>query len=316
MNALACAQCSAGLPPPDSMGRSWCVYCGTEYGSDRARALFDELPPLSERASPVRESWHDGEDAARIPMTDDAVLHLLRQHFDSIESVFVCPHIPPRKEQAARHVHSGHLSSRERILALCDASRLGTGDIGFLITSRRLCWRNMGETALSIEWRDFDPDLLYVGGGQLFVGNDGIHITDEALLDACANAFHVLALSGLPPSARTMPSGAVPRDTSPDATPVPFPSPLASGVTEESFVGRRPVFRTDPMIFDPRPALHAQPPSASHATSSYVAYASHVAVPPRTDFSCWHCKTPLHAKSPQCAFCGAKPKKKGWLRAG
>jgi hypothetical protein len=304
MNALACA-CGAGLPPPDSAGRSWCVYCGTEYRSDRTRGALGEDSPPSDRLGSIsigRESWHDGEDAARIPMTEDAVLHLLRQHFDNAESIFLCPHIPARKEVAARRAHVVHLGARERILGLYDASMLGTGDEGFLVTSRRLCWRNTGEPACSIEWRDFDPDLLYVaplagdvGGGQLFVGNDGIAISDEAVLDSCADAFHVLALSGLPP--RPIASGPVPRDTTPDATPVPFHSPLGPAV--------------GPMTDGAKTV--ATPPPAH--TTSYMAYATH-AQTQHPDCSCWHCHTPLYAKTPQCSFCGAKPKKKGWLRTG
>jgi hypothetical protein len=287
------------------------MYCGAEHRTERTRALrelepdpvtirnlntIDPEPALHGDPPYGRESSHDLEDAARIPMTEDAVLLLLRQHFTESDTVFVCPHIAPRKEMAARQAHAGHLPAQERVLALYDASPLGTGDAGFLVTARRLCWKNADQGACSIEWRDFDPDLLYLGSGQLFVGSDGITIHDEGTLDACADTFHVLALSGLPPQPAA--SGRVPCDRGAwgDATPAPFQNPLTT--------------RHSPTI---RAKTVATPPPAH--TTSYLNYASH-AEQQAPDRSCWHCKTPLYKEAPECAHCGAKPKKKGWLRTG
>jgi hypothetical protein len=57
----------------------------------------------------------------------------------------------------------------------------------------------------------------------------------------------------------------------------------------------------------------ASPPPPS--TTSFANYASH-AEANGPDHACWHCRTPLYATTPQCAYCGALPKKrKGWLRA-
>src|SRR5690349_25021782 len=95
---LSCADCGAGLPPPDAAGASACFYCGTTHLSDRPSEVLP-VAPESERPTRDRESMHDGEDAARIPMTEDAVLRLCRQHFGESEPIFLCPHIPARKEQ-------------------------------------------------------------------------------------------------------------------------------------------------------------------------------------------------------------------------
>ena len=86
-------------------------------------------------------------DAARIPMTDEAVLALLRQHFTGVDSMYLCPNIPGKKEIVARGVHARHLPSDERVLALFDDTVFGAGDEGFLVTSRRLCWKKPADTS-------------------------------------------------------------------------------------------------------------------------------------------------------------------------
>jgi hypothetical protein len=271
-----------GLPPPNAAGRSSCVYCGAEHKSDRSSEVLAIALAQSSRESGTCAV----EDAARIPMTDEAVLTLLREHFaNSADSgrVLVCPHILPKKEEAARRAHAIHLPDRERILALYDshAAWFDGGDEGFLVTSRRLCWKNAGESAYAIEWRDLDPEQLETYPGGLAIGNDSIRIADEDVVDACANAFHVLALSGMPRMPHPAHSGRAPR--------------------QESVPPAR------------RSAMTTPPPP--HNTS-FAHYASHVESQ-APDHACWHCRTPLYASTPQCAYCGALPKKrKGWLRAG
>src|SRR5688572_29734385 len=106
MHALACQKCGAGLPAPDSSGNVWCVYCGAAH-STRPRSL----------AEIVDEQI---EDAARIPLTDEAVLALLRQHFTGADSMYLRPTIPTKKEINARNVHGAHLLTGEIILGLYD----------------------------------------------------------------------------------------------------------------------------------------------------------------------------------------------------
>jgi len=196
MSALACARCGAGLPPPDPSGSSVCVYCGTEH-LDRGSARW--ATALAPRASQIDLSG-SLEDAARIPLTEEHVLSLLREHFGDVDAVFVCPHVPPEKETAARRVHAVHLPERERLLALYDASWLGRGASyeGFLVTVNRLCWKNPGQAPNTIEWRDLDPEEIYPDYERLVLGHDVVELPEDTLRNACAHAFHVLALSGLP----------------------------------------------------------------------------------------------------------------------
>lgn len=273
-NALACVECGAGLPPPDPSGSSSCVYCGAEHRSDRSSTVLAA-------ASTVIDHGHSDEDAARIPLTDDAVLELLRRQFADTDSVFVCPHVPPSREEAARRAHATDLPRDERILALHDGAGIDAGYEGFVITTRRICWKNAGEGVRSVSWQALDPDQVYLDGRHLFLGEDALELSDSVLQDACANVFLVLALSGMPPR------------------------PIASG----SFDAQAP-FRHGSGSTHRRSATPPPP-----YTTSYFAYASH-AQSQAPDCACWHCQTPLYETAPQCAFCGAEPSPAGWSRTG
>ena len=235
-------------------------------------------------------------DAARIPLTDEAVLALVRQHFDGIDAMYLCPTVPGMKELAARRVHARHLPSDERVLALFDDTVFGLGDDGFLVTSRRLCWKNVGGRAQMIEWQHVDSDRMYRDRQQLVLGTGAIEVSgDESVLDACEAVFHVLAFS-----ARATQNAAI--------APVAGSGVVLSGTAAESErESARPTFRPS------RPAVsHAtRPPPHAVSYDSYVVHASSQKAP---RFSCWQCQTPLHWSTPQCAHCSAWPMPQGWLR--
>lgn len=135
-------------------------------------------------------------DAARIPMTEDAILGLLRQHFGSDDSLYLAPTIPQKREVAARRAHAAHLSHDERILALYDDTVFGTGDDGFVVTAKRVCWRNIKGDARSLEWRYLDPESIIPDGRKLSIADSVIEISGEReVIGAAADAFYVLAVS-------------------------------------------------------------------------------------------------------------------------
>ncbi|MBX3208752.1 MAG: hypothetical protein KF764_27215 [Labilithrix sp.] len=313
VGTLACGQCGAGLAPPDASGSSACVYCGAKHHAERS----SEVRPA---ARVDRPSWRDCEDAARIPLTEDAVLDLVRQHFADVDSILVCPHLPPADERAARHAHVDHLPPHERILALYETSSLGAaGHEGLLVTSRRLCWKNPGEPARSIEWRDVDPDRLYVDSYRLCLGDDVIVIAAPEVQDACADAFHVLALSGLPPEPGSWSHGALSGDLrAPTEPATPHGDAAHSGLlprsNAERALGGGPLPLDDLELDDDVARRRDTTPPPPH-TTSYFAYASH-AQAQAPDCSCWRCYTPLYESTPECAFCGATPTRAGWLRTG
>lgn len=308
-NALACGECGAGLPPQDALGCSVCVYCGTEHRERSSEVIAAAAAIASDpRASSTdlsgilpsfRESeidldggrapapsYVDIEDAVRIPLTEPAVLHLLRQAFDNQESVFVCPHIPPTREMAARRAHAEHLPPRERILALYFRASSMMGGEEVVITKNRVCWKNPQEPARSVFWGDIEYDRLSSDLGSLWLdGSERIAISDDIALDACANVFHVLALSATPTR------------------------PAVSGVapSSEALLDEHAEVLTS--------AFHTY--AAAEVRSGPVARAHVASEGPTPDHSCWHCRTPLWESTPRCGYCGALPKPKvGWLKTG
>jgi hypothetical protein len=260
-------------------------------------------------------------DAARIPMTDDAVLALIRQHFAGIDAMYLCPAIPGKKELAARSVHARHLPSDERVLALFDDTVFGSGDDGFLVTARRLCWKNVAGRAQMIEWQHVAPDRMYADRRKLVLGTQAIELAgDESVLDvldACEAAFHVLAFSARLPADEADQADAAnanggsgvvlssESEPDPDATdqlptlrPSGPPAPLESEVAPRS---------------DPKPAIANATPPPPHAVT-YASYVVHASSQKAPKFACWHCHTPLHWNTPQCARCSAWPTPQGWLR--
>jgi hypothetical protein len=287
---LTCTECNAELPAPID-GASLCPRCGLENLSRTG-----EHEAITARDLPLERPSHAGEDAARIAMSEDSVLDLLRRHFGVFGTVSVAPNIPEKKEDAARRAHLVHLPEPERILALYDSSALGTGEHGFIITTRRLCWKNKSGGAKQVGWREIDPDRLMIDGMRLCVDDDALAIFDEDVIESCLDAFHILALSARPQVSSSMP---VARDFGDFAK------------SEESSPSAWFVRAAEPLSLL---AAKGTPPPPHSA--SYLGYAMKTDKQASPACMCWHCHTPLHATTPQCGYCGAVPKKSGWRKAG
>jgi hypothetical protein len=255
-------------------------------------------------------------------MTDDAVVALLRRHLTGVDAMYLCPNVPGKKEIVARGIHARHLPSDERVLALFDDTVFGSGDEGFLVTSQRLCWKNPGAASRPqmVEWRHIDPDSLYADRNKLVLGVGAIEMSGcEPALVAFEAAFHVLAFSARVPASSAARSGVVlagdgaPRAPSvrphaprisdrPTLRPSHPPTALESEVVPRSD-RKPPIARTS--------AKETAPPPHAVTYASYVIHASSQRGP---KFECWHCHTPLHWTTPQCAHCDALPSPQGWLR--
>lgn len=290
---LACPKCGAGLPPADNYGRVWCGICCTVHETASAERIV--------------------EAAARIAMIDSEVLALLRQHFGSTDSMDLAPHLPLRTEENARRVHAANLPPGETILGLFDDTLFDSGEDGFVLTLRRLCWKNEGETPRMIEWADVDPDRLFADGKRISFGQGTLILSDETVVDAAADVFHILALSARAHSPRT------PRGTQIMAAAPRHPS-------------SRPTFRPTPQPTLESPAVplgvtgdrlnsSAPPPVVTHPTPqpqpySYVQYAVQASSKPPSAFACWHCDSAIDEGAPACARCTARPLPDGWKRTG
>jgi hypothetical protein len=239
----------------------------------------------------VREhQGRDGEAAARIPLTESAVLDLLRKQFARLDTVLVQPHISSSKERAARAIYEAYLPREERILAMHDG--LDSGSVGFVLSTTRLCWTTFGENPRALTWRALDPEEVQFDGDCLIVGENVLPFGDPDLLDACANVFLVLAVSAV----REAPSCSRSFVTSGDPEGYEY---------EEASEGWSETERP------PAPRYSATPPPP--CATSYFDYASH-AESQAPDHTCWSCATPLYETTPNCAFCGAVRSPSGWLR--
>lgn len=302
---------------------------------------MQQSPPSDRLAS------SPASDAARLAMTDESVLALLRQHFTGADSVYLRPSIPGKKELAARAVHGHHLPSGERVLALFDDTVFGSGEDGFLITAQRLCWKNVRGRAQMIEWQHLDADRMYAERRRLVLGTFAIEVSgDESITSACEAVFHVLAFSARVPATSAARSGVVlsgntvvagsegggqardaheardphepsDRATRASARPTLRPSarPSARPPTPPRPSRPAPVTSEIAPRSDPEPAIaNATPPPPNAVTyASYVVHASSQRGP---TFACWHCHTPLYWDTPQCARCSAWPAPRGWQRTG
>lgn len=293
---LSCDECGAELPEMTD-GIVVCAHCGVEHLSSTG-----EFGAITERTLPTDRASHAGEDAARIPMSEEAILELLRRHLGASGAAFVAPNIPVRKEEAARRAHIVHLPGTEKILALYDSTMLGSGDEGFVVTTRRVCWKNMNGPACSIQWRDLNPERLWVDGGRLALEDDELRVADEDVLEACADAFHVLALSAKPVQSGHM-AVALPVDLTTNAV----ETPSAWFMRAADPISRRPPLTT---------SIAVEAKKTPAPLASYLGYSEKATPSAKAPgHYCWHCHTPLHATTPQCGYCGAAPKKHGWRKA-
>jgi hypothetical protein len=235
-----------------------------------------------------------------------------------VDAMDLCPTIPGKKELAARRMHARHLPSDERVLALFDDAVFGLGDEGFLVTAQRLCWNNPGRSrrAQMIEWRHLDPERMYADKKQLVLGEGAIELTgDDSVIDACEQAFHVLAFSARPAVTPVARSGVVLSGNDGETG--------VTGVTGERSANERSERSERSELRDSaRPTLRPSRPWISHSHTtrpppyavSYDSYVVHASSQKGPKFACWQCQTPLHWSTPQCAHCSAWPMPQGWRR--
>jgi len=87
------------------------------------------------------------------------------------------PEIPASKEDNAREVHAAVLRPDERVLVLYDDTVFGAADDGFVLTTTRICWRNIMDDPCIISWASLDPATVSVADDGLVVAGRPLHIT-------------------------------------------------------------------------------------------------------------------------------------------
>lgn len=107
------------------------------------------------------------------------IVGLARTWMGQVYGVFYAPHVPWTKEAAARAAHEAYLTEGEPILVLHDATLLGSGDNGFLVTPERLCWKNFFEHPRQIAWGDIDPATVLPDIGRVAIAGGSIAVRGD-----------------------------------------------------------------------------------------------------------------------------------------
>lgn len=179
MVATQCHACGSLLPPPES--HPWlCRYCGAPQ----------QTPEVDEDC---------------IAMNDTAIVAYLRPLLTGVDSTWVHPTIPEKKLANVRKAQGPHLPPSETILALYDGTAFGSASDGFILTSKRLAWKNQMEDPRFLEWSHVDEDEVYVEEDKIVVGRarlDTLYSDDDEALYTWVDAIQTLARSGKPPEVR------------------------------------------------------------------------------------------------------------------
>ncbi len=94
--------------------------------------------------------------------------------------VFYHPAIPPRKLHNARAVHAAHLGPDETVAVLYDDTFFGSAKDGFLLTPRRLCWKNFSGAVGSLEWSAIAPQQVAANGNLVYLMSGTLNVTAAA----------------------------------------------------------------------------------------------------------------------------------------
>jgi len=131
-------------------------------------------------------------------LTREQIARTLR----SFERLFVVPDVPGKKLATAQRVHADSLTSDDPILALYDDTAFGGSREGFLLTERRICWKNLFDSPQSTLYAALDPDEVRVDGAAVRLSeDDSIDVTTTPEIAAPLAALLRAAVGG-PAAAR------------------------------------------------------------------------------------------------------------------
>jgi hypothetical protein len=146
-------------------------------------------------AGPYRsgaDSLPDASAGGHVPLS--RLTMLARRHVGEIEQMYYHPAIPSPKLLLAREVHAGHLGAEEMVAVLYDDTVFGSARDGFLITPRRLCWKNLLSTPESAEWEEIAPAGVAAIGSTVHVLKATVQLAARADLAApVAELFAAIA---------------------------------------------------------------------------------------------------------------------------
>jgi hypothetical protein len=129
-----------------------------------AAAFFIEMASRGDisSAGPYRTAEPPPPIRADAVMPVERIIALARQHVGEVEDLYFHPSIPRAKLLRARAAHEGHLSAGEVVAVLFDDTVFGSAEEGFLLTSQRLCWKNISTNPEQLPYREIALDTITV----------------------------------------------------------------------------------------------------------------------------------------------------------
>ena len=115
------------------------------------------------RAGRLELGYRDGPVEARAVL-EQQILELTGGYLGEDSSTHIHPEIHRRKLDGAREAHARYLREDEKILVVHDATVFGSAEEGFVLTGRRLCWKNLGEQGRQIPWEYLPADAVSTQG--------------------------------------------------------------------------------------------------------------------------------------------------------
>ncbi len=195
LQLLKCPNCGAPLPPSVVNAVVVCAYCSRSVAGPRAAATAPSPPAAPQPAAPPPAAPPPAapapaarQPAARQPAappsaprydgSEAALLAYTRSILGTnTDDLYLYSEIPSSKEGNAREVHAPRLSPEERVLVLYDDTLFGAGDDGFVLTTRRICWRNILDDPRSVAWADLDPASVVRNEDGITVGGHSLNLT-------------------------------------------------------------------------------------------------------------------------------------------
>ena len=104
-----------------------------------------------------------------VTLPGERIVALARSLVGDVLDVFYAPDIPRAKLQRARRAHAAHLSREEPVAVLYDDTLFGSAEEGFLLTSKRLCWKLLAEPATELPWGMIDSETISGSGSYVEV---------------------------------------------------------------------------------------------------------------------------------------------------
>lgn len=142
------------------------------------------------RGGGLELGYRDGP-LERRALVEDRILGLAHAYLGEDSETYCSPNIPERKLKSVAQAHALCLPDEERILVVHDATVFGSAEEGFVLTGRRLCWKNLGEHPRQIPW-----PYLSAGDVQLTASNSvglgGCHVDLLGETDQAASVCELL----------------------------------------------------------------------------------------------------------------------------